>query len=144
MGSLKKMTLNEWSAEKRLLILEDLLAGRAPSLGVFDEVVLREGQVKGTPQMGGVRYAPLLVVFEFIFPDPLSSATVLSVSVVPPERIVFLPVPSWVIENVWQGEVFGSFHFESDARSLVERFELELDEESNLKWFEKQAPRRRE
>jgi hypothetical protein len=144
MGSLTFMTLNEWSAEKRLLILEDLSSGRTPSLGRFDETIFKEGQVKGSPQMGAVLYFPQLVTFEFIFPDPLSSATVLSVSVVPPERIVFLPVPSWVIENVWQGEVQGSFHFESHARELVERFALELDEVRNLKWFGDQGPKRRE
>lgn len=83
-------------------------------------------------------------MLEFIYSDPASSAMILTVTLEPPERIVFLPVPDWVVESIWQGEVTGSAHFESDAIRLVQAFEQELREEANARWFEPQPPKRRE
>ena len=57
---------------------------------------------------------------------------------------MFLPVPDWVIESIWQGEISGSYHFESDAKALVEAFQAELSAENNPKWFLPQAAKRRE
>lgn len=138
------MNLNAWVASMRRRILDDLVAGRPPSAGEYDEEVLKEGRAKGTPLMGAVTFEPALVRMEFIFSDALSSATVLTVSSVPPERIVFLPVPEWVIETIWQGEVSGSHHFESDAQRLLEVFAAEMQPGANAKWFEPQQARRRE
>jgi hypothetical protein len=139
------VNLNAWVAALRRRILDDLVAGRPPSEGAFDEEILKEGRAKGRPpQMGAVTFEPGLVRMEFIFSDALSSATVLTVTAVPPERIVFLPVPEWVIETIWQGEVSGSHHFESDARRLVETFAAELESEANERWFGPQPARRRE
>lgn len=138
------MNLNAWVAGLRRRILADLVAGQAPSEGEYDEETLKEGRAKGRPLMGAVTFEPALVRMEFIFSDALSSATVLTVASVPPERIVFLPVPEWVIETIWQGEVSGSHHFESDARRLLGAFATEIEPAANARWFEAQPARRRE
>ena len=138
------MTLNEYAAKKRLELFEDLRAGREPSEGVFDASVLKEARTKSPPQIGATRYQPEAIIVEFIYPDPDSSATVLSVRLESPERIVFLPVPEWVVETIWQGEIDGSFQFESDARKLLEGFQSQLDPEANARWFLPRAATRRE
>jgi len=138
------MTLNAYTAEKRLAIFERLKAGLPPEEGTFDEAVLAEGKVKGHPQMGATRYEPDAILVEFIYPDPKTTATILTIHLTPPERIVFLPVPEWVIESIWQGEISGSFHFETDARKLLAEFETELSSEKNPKWFGPQMAKRRE
>lgn len=94
--------------------------------------------------MGGTRYEPDSLTFEFIYPDPQSSATVLSVRVATPERIVYLPVPAWVVEHIWQGEVVGSFAFESEAAEQVAEFVSSLDREPNAALFGPQPAKRRE
>lgn len=131
-------------AEKRNALFEDLTAGLSPREGTFDETVLREARTKGKPQMGATRYKPSTVVFEFIYPASAGATIVFSVQVSSPERIVFLPVPGWVIESIWQGEIDGSFHFESDAMALVEQFQGELSSSANEKWFSPQPAKRRE
>jgi hypothetical protein len=138
------MTLNHYAAETRLAIFEDLRTGREPREGTFDAGLLREARTKASPQMGATRYSPDEIAFEFIFPDPLGAALILTVNVVPKERIVFLPVPPWVVENIWQGDVAGSHHFESDAIRLVSEFTGELAADANRKWFDRQPPKRRE
>lgn len=70
--------------------------------------------------MGSTVYSPDSIQCEFIYPDPSSVPTVLTVSLIPPERIVFLPVPEWVVESIWQGEIAGSYQFESDARGMID------------------------
>jgi hypothetical protein len=138
------MTLNQYSAERRLRILDELRKGLPPAEGEYDEALWREGKVKGDPQMGTTRYEPFSIVFEFIFPDPSTNATVLCVRLTPPERIVFLPVPPWVIESIWQGEIDGTHHFESEAYQVFEEFRKELEPEANRKWFEPRPPIGRE
>lgn len=138
------MSLNQFAADCRLAIYQDLLAGREPSRGRFDPASLRRARDLGAPQMGVTRYEPGCISFEFIYSVQSASAHLLVVEVEPPERIVFLPVPGWVVENVWQGDVAGSYHFESDARRLVEDFAAELEPGPNAKWFGPQAPKRRE
>lgn len=129
------MPLNAYVAEVRLRIFEDLQKGLPPHEGEYDAQALRDGQVKGKPQMGTTRFEPEAIMLEFIYPDPKSSSTVLTVRLPAPERIVFLPVPAWVVESIWQGEISGSHQFESDARRLVEEFRQELEPEANLKHF---------
>ena len=138
------MTLNEWAAEKKKAIFENLKSGHAPTEGEYDAAVLREALVKGPPQMGATKYEPDAANMEFIFPDVASSATVLTVRVQSPERIVYLPVPDWVIEDIWQGAVSGSYHFESRARELVRELESELSSDNNVQWFAPQPAKRRE
>lgn len=125
-------------------IFEELVLGHAPSEGEFDEHLLKEGRSKGQPQMGATLYEPDSILCEFIYPDSKSSSTLLTVRFNAPERIVFLPVPEWVIESIWQGEISGSYHFESEAARLVEKFQAETTPEGNKKWFGPQAAKRRE
>jgi hypothetical protein len=137
------MTLSEWAAERKTSIFEALKKGAEPE-GDFDAAKLRDARAKGDVQMGATHFEPNRAHFEFIFPDALSTSTVVSVAVAPPERIVFLPVPHWVIEDVWQGEVQGTYHFETDAQALIESYKEELEDGANQKWFEKQLAKRRE
>lgn len=137
------MTLNQYAAEKRLSIFEELKQGLEPSEGEFDLHTLNEGRVKGLPQVGTTRYEPHAIQLEFIYPDAQSAATVFTVHLIPPERIVFLPVPSWVVESIWQGEIDGSFQFESEANRLLEQFRESLEPLPNSLLFgPKQATRR--
>jgi len=138
------MTLNAYSAQKRLSIFEDLRQGLAPREGEYDASALAEAKKKGEPQMGSTHYQPGAIFVEFIYPDPSTTATVLSVRLSPPERIVFLPVPGWVVENIWQGDVQGTFHFESEAQRLYVELGRELEPEENRKWFGAQMAKRRE
>jgi hypothetical protein len=129
------MTLNQYAAEHRMAILQDLKSGLPPREGAYDEATLKEARTKGAPQMGTTTYEPRSIQFEYIYPDPQSAPTVLTVRLQPPERIVFLPVPEWVVENVWQGEVDGSHHFESDAEAMVARYREGLTERNNPELF---------
>ncbi len=138
------MNLTQHAAERRLQIFDDLVAGLLPREGAFDEHVLKEGRAKGQPQMGATRFEPDAIICEFIYPDALSSSTLFTVTLIVPERIIFLPVPEWVVESIWQGEITGSFHFESEAAELVAKFQAEIPPEGNLKWFLPQPPKRRE
>lgn len=138
------VTLNVFAAEKRRRIFDDLRAGQPPSEGAYSEDLLKEGKVKGTPQVGSTRYEPDAIILEFIYPDPKGIATVLPVRLTAPERIVFLPVPEWVIESIWQGDIDGSYHFESDAQALLAAFQEELSPAGNAKWFGPRAAKRRE
>lgn len=138
------MKLNEYAATKRLRIHQALLAGEDPPEGEYDAAALAAGRVKGEPRMGATRYQPHAITFEYLFPDPGSTPTLLSVRVPAPQRIVFMPVPDWVVENIWQGEIDGQYHFESDAVNLLRAFEDELGPGANEKWFGPRPPKRRE
>lgn len=138
------MTLPEFAAKTRLQLFDDLRQGSVPSLGTFDPSQLEQARHKGQPQMGATVFLPDQIRFEFIYPDKNSSTMIFTVTVNPPERIVFMPVPKWVVESVWQGEVLGSYHFESHAMLLADAFQRELTPENNPKWFEKQLPTHRE
>ncbi len=138
------MTLNQFTSEQRTAIFGDLREGLEPRVGAFDGAALRGAKTKGHPQMGTVRFRPEEIAFEFIYPDPAGSSAILEVLVKPPERIVFLPVPDWVVENIWQGEVDGTYHFEGEAMRLLGDFQEQLTPEGNLKWFDKQPAKRRE
>lgn len=138
------LTLNEWATAKKKAIFEALSNRLPPPEGEYDPDVLREGFDKGKPQMGTTVYEPESARFEFIFPDRQSSATVLTVRVTSPERIVFLPVPPWVVETIWQGDIDGTYHFENEAMELIENYREELKQASNRKWFGPRPAKRRE
>lgn len=138
------MNLTEWAAKTKRDIYQDLENGLVPSIGDFDLETLKEGRAKSSPQMGSTVYSPRSVRFEYLFNDPTSSAVVFSVVVTPPERIVFLPVPEWVVESIWQGDIDGSHHFESDAARLIEKFVDSTKPENNVALFGKKQPTHRE
>lgn len=129
------MRLNQYVAEKRLAIFDDLKKGLAPREGTYDEHLLADAKVKSQPQLGSTRYEPQAIHIEFIYPDAATSASVLTVSLSSPERIVFMPVPGWVVESIWQGEIDGSYHFESEAMTLLQEFERQLSPERNPELF---------
>ena len=138
------MTLNDWAVKKKLELFECLKAGKQPNFGSFDEAVFREAMLKGEPQIGATTFHPLDAHFEFIFPDKQSSATILTVVVESPERIVFLPVPKWVVETIWQGDVDGSYHFESEADQLIGELVAQIEPDNNKQLFGSRRPSRRE
>jgi hypothetical protein len=138
------MSLNSFAADQRVRIFEALKVGQPPLEGVFDESLWKECHAKGEPQMGSTVYKPWTIHYEFIYPEAGASTTIFTVQTKPPERIVFMPVPAWVIESIWQGEVTGSHHFESDATKLVMAFQAQLEESPNAVLFGPQPPRRRE
>ncbi len=137
------MRLSEWVAERKRAILESLKQGQSPKEGEFDEGVLREALDKGSPHPGITRYSQDCVHLEFIFQDPEKGPTVFAVRLASPERIVYLPVPDWVVEQVWQGEVFGTYEFESVAKEAVKEFLRSLEAEENARFFPAPVPRRR-
>lgn len=119
------------------------MEGKAPSVGTYSESLLADVRSKGAPQMGSVTYSPEEITAEFIYKDH-SGNLVFPVTVKSPERIVFMPVPEWVIESIWQGDISGSYHFETDARKLLSQLSESLEPEKNFALFGKQAPKRRE
>lgn len=138
------MNLNVYVAERRRALFDDLRAGRMPSEGTYDETGLREARTKGEVQLGSARFSPTAIDLEFIYPDPKGVSSIVTVRLTPPERIVFMPVPGWVVESIWQGEISGSHHFASDARALVAAFQAQLEPEANAALFGRQEPTRRE
>lgn len=130
------MTLLEFSTFTRARLFENLEKGIAPSMGTFDEARFLDGKAKGAPMVGATRYEPNASIFEFIYPDPNGAPVVLAVEVAPPERIVFLPVPGWVVESIWQGEIAGSYAFESEAAAKLAEFAARLEPEANPAEFE--------
>lgn len=132
------MTLNEFLAQTKGEIFQDIKAGGSLRLGEYDEARLADLRSKGEPQIGTAVLQPRMVSFEFLFRMPDGQTQVFSVDVEPKERIVFMPVPEWVIESVWQGEVLGSHHFESDATQLVSKYQSLLEERENALHFDEQ------
>lgn len=137
------MNLGAFAADQKQRILSDLTNGQPPHEGTFDETAFREAKDVGSPQMGATRFTPRSILHEFIYNVP-GKSIVLTVEVEAPERIVFLPVPEWVVENIWQGNIDGSFHFEREALRLIELFREEAEPSKNEKWFGPQAAKRRE
>lgn len=134
------MTLAAYTADARQRIFESLLAGNLPPEGAFSEEAFREGKAKGTPQMGTTRYEPDAIICEFIYPNSVGAPILLPVRLGAPERIVFMPVPDWVVESIWQGEVAGSPRFESEARKMLAAFERQLAPDKNPALFAEPAP----
>ena len=138
------LILHVYVAEKKREIFDRLVKGEPPATGEFDAGVWGEVKDKGSPQMGTTTYKPSSISVEFIYRDALGANQVLKVELESPERIVFMPVPEWVHQTVWQGEVDGTFRFESEAMALYQELGLELKPEKNLAWFEKRLPTTRE
>lgn len=132
------MTLNEWLAKVKNELYRQIVAGGQLDQGNYDQARLDDLRSKGEAQIGTAVLAPRQVNFEFIFRMPDGQTQVLSVLLEPPQRIVFMPVPEWVIESVWQGEVLGSHHFEADAMALLDRFGKLLEKEENAAHFDEQ------
>lgn len=131
------MTLSEFVAETRTTLFQAISDGRPPPIGEFEHALLKEGLAKGKPFVGTTRFEPGHIFFEFIFPDPNGAPILLPVRVIAPERIVFMPVPEWVVAQIWEGEVMGSHRFESEARNLLASFESELASGPNAAHFER-------
>lgn len=118
-------------------ILEDLKAKKEPRIGQFEPESLKNAFTKGSPQLGSMRYVPLGFFFEFIFPDAVGGTVILTVFVPAKERIVFLPVPDWVRQNIWQGDVDGSYFYESEVEGVLESFRGYLGAAENSQYFER-------
>jgi hypothetical protein len=139
------MTLREFAVERQRSIFEALQHGLQPPTGIFDEETLRECLRRKQVQTGTTRYRPDRLLFEFIFHEPSLGPAVLTVAVETPEPLVYMPVPEWVVEDVWQGEVTGSFRFESEARLLLQAFSESIFSEANRAYFaDRQPPKSRE
>lgn len=136
--------LNGYVAELKKAILADLQAGRVPSQGTYDSALLKECQAKGSAQMGATRFTPTNIILEYVFASTIASNSVFTVTVNSPSRIVFLPIPEWVVENIWQGDITGSYHFEEDANRLYSEFGKRLEPAANVAEFEPRRPTHRE
>ncbi len=135
-------SLAQWTATRKREIFDDLSSDRPPREGVFDSANLAECRTKGAVRMGASVYHPDRVDLEFLF--GAGTPLVFVVSLPAPERIVYLPVPAWVVETIWQGEISGSHHFESEANRLLLAFQSLLSPEANAPLFGPQMARRRE
>ncbi|MCS7208705.1 MAG: hypothetical protein NZ874_03955 [Fimbriimonadales bacterium] len=139
------MTLREFVRDQIRAVFDALKAGNAPPVGEYDPATLRECQRRASPQVGATRFLPDAVILEFIFQDASLGPAVLSVRIPAPEPIVYMPVPDWVIEDVWQGDVTGSFRFRSEAERLLQAFSEQVFTERNRVFFEKaDLPKRRD
>lgn len=127
------------AAQQKREIYEALRRGDGPPFGEFDADVLRSGREKGEVHMGTTTFFPDRIVYEFLFQDRNGSAVILSVIVEPEERIVFMPVPKWVVENIWQGEVTGTYVFESEAQELMDDLATSLTPAGNVPLFKARA-----
>lgn len=134
------MHLNSYVAQKKIEILQSLQANQPPAEGEYDHANWQEAKDLGSPQVGTARFSPDTIYLEYIYANPGASNLLFTVQLTPPERIVFMPVPDWVVETIWEGEIDGSYRFESEAQSLLESLTSELEEEKNKKWFEKRLP----
>ena len=138
------MKLSEFAVAAKKSLYEELVANRPPSQGRYDVPLFTELSSKGKPQMGSTRFFPGSIKFEFIYSEAQGATHIFIVEVDAPERIVFLPVPEWVVENIWQGDVQGSFQFESEAIKQYQSLGESLEPEANAPLFAQKAPTRRE
>ena len=139
------MTLREFTHTTRKQILDALQHKKAPPIGHFDRKVFEEAVQLREVQLGSAHYTPHSVILEFIFlRDQPGTPLILSVEVDTPEPVVFMPVPEWVQEDVWQGEVKGTFRLRSEAERLMEAFRHHVLEEENRHYFEQRSAPRRE
>lgn len=128
------MTFLEFASAARRRVLADLESGEEPGAGEFDRERLRAARAHGEPRMGSMVVHPERLDLEFPFVSA-EGAVVFSVSVATPERVVAMPVPEWVVENVWHGTVEGSFVFESEARAMLGRLAALLEPGPNRALF---------
>ncbi len=137
-------TLAVFVARNKREIWEKLNLGQPPHIGEFNLDVYTAIKSRPGVQIGTVTFSPSSITLEFLFPDPTSISAILPVILSVSERIVFMPVPTWVVESIWQGDIDGSYHFESDANALLAKYQEELTVSGNEKWFQKQLAKRRE
>ena len=137
-------TLNSFIAQSKREIFDDLLAGGTPRVGAFDSGQLEQGRTLGAPRMGTTTLTPDTVTHEFLFGEGGGTPLVFTVHILAPERIVFLPVPGWVIETIWQGEIAGSYVFASEAEGHLATFTGLLEPEANAQYFGPERAKRRE
>jgi hypothetical protein len=130
------MTLREFVRDKIQQIHDALRQGLAPPVGEYDPEVFKECKRRATVQIGTTHYRPDSILLEFIFTEPSLGPAVLTVRVPAPEPIVYMPVPDWVIEDVWQGEVTGTFRFASEAQVLLKKLHNQIFSETNLLYFD--------
>lgn len=128
-------TLGEYVAAARLRAFEALRQKLLPPEGDFDVRMWQEFVDRPAIQMGTTRYEPSKVIIEFVAHRPPDPAAILAVTLTPPEPIIYMPVPEWVIENVWKGEVNGTYCFQSEASLRFARFADKLKPETNKKYF---------
>jgi len=128
--------LQDFVSDARRRVFDDLLQGVPPSLGSVDLDAFAKARDRGKPQLGTTRFGQQEVRLEFIYPDSRSAAILLEVRIPTAERVVFLPVPGWVVEQIWQGEITGSYAFESDAKTMLEAFSQSLTSDANLRYFD--------
>lgn len=139
------MTLREFTNVTRKQILQALQYKQAPPVGHFDRKTFEEAVQMREVQMGSARYTSHSVILEFIFlHDKPGAPLILCVEVDTPEPVVFMPVPEWVQEDVWQGEVKGTFRLRSEAEQLIEAFRRHVLESENPHYFEERPVPRRE
>jgi hypothetical protein len=129
------VVLSQFVADTRRQIFEGLEKGLAPTVGTYDEAHFKLAKDLGKPQLGPVVYGPDHVTFDFIYPGGLQGTHVLAVSVTTPDRIVYMAVPPWVVEQVWQGDVLGSYHFAEEAQKLISEFCASLEPKANAGAF---------
>lgn len=139
------MTLTEFTATRKRDVYERILDSRElPESVKVDEAKLKAARESKSVQLGSTSYTPDQILFELIYQDHQGQPAILSVAMDAPSRIVYMPVPGWVVENIWQGDVSGSYHFESDALAMVQQLQRQLEPEANAALFGPQAPKRRE
>ncbi|MGQ9881576.1 MAG: hypothetical protein ACUVSV_12050 [Armatimonadota bacterium] len=139
------MTLREFVNATRKQVLDALLHKQPPPIGHFDPKRFEEAVQMREVQMGGTRYTPHSVILEFVFlHDNPGAPLILCVEVDTPEPVVFMPVPEWVQEDVWQGEVKGTFRFRSEAEQLIGSFRHHVLECDNPHYFEERPTPRPE
>ncbi|MBL8048632.1 MAG: hypothetical protein JNJ45_08120 [Chthonomonas sp.] len=124
------MLLREFAAQTKRQIFDDLFGGGSPRVGEFDASLLAQARDLGEPKMGTTHFSPHAVTHEFTY-GAGQELQILRVTLTPPERIVYMPVPGWVVENIWQGSIDGTYHFASDAERLLAEFAASLGEGAN-------------
>lgn len=128
------MQLREFSAQTKRKIFDELFAGGSPSQGEFSATLLGQARDLGEPKMGTTHYSPDAVTHEFTYGEG-ADLRILQVRLTPPERVVYMPVPAWVVENIWQGSIDGTYHFASDAERLLAEFARGLEVGANAAGF---------
>lgn len=130
------MTLREFVRNQIQAIFEALQQKQPPPVGEYDANTLKECFRRTTVQTGTTHFQPDHVLLEFIFLEASLGPAVLCVRILTPEPIVYMPVPDWVIQDVWQGEVTGSFRFASEAESLLKKLHNQIFAETNALFFD--------
>lgn len=139
-----KTPCSTFIAKTKTEIFENLQTGKFPGVGKFSETLLEACRVMGTPQMGTTVHRPQAFVFEYIYRDHLGNSTIFPVEVEAPDRVVFMPVPDWVIESIWQGDIDGSFCFAWEAEEKLAALTRSLEPEPNEAYFGRRQAKRRE